>query len=161
MAIQLNVQRVFCPPLSLKPLTFFFRANRAVSLLSINLIKWVAAFAVRLSGVECRNGIGILKAVLSSREQLQVLDVNAPRLSANVIHDKPLSNISVGQKPSNPVGAAIHSAKEEGSIPVLVNLTLPHVAVASLFPLRIKSFFVGHVSPLKARVGAWHAWGNS
>jgi hypothetical protein len=144
----------------MKSLSLRHFADGTVTLFSINFIKWMPSFAVRLSGIKRRSRNAVIENVFFAREKLKMLGVHASRLSANVINDKSFGNVSVDKEPSNAMCAAVSSAKVKSSISVLINLGLPHMAVTNLFPLSIKSFVVRHMSLRMERMGAWNTWGN-
>lgn len=99
----------------------------------------VALRAMSLLRIDVADRGGIAFRVLAWSKRVQVLRINARPISANVVRHHVQRHWPARNEKSDSGCLAIDPSEKEYSVPVTINLTVPHMAIANLFPLRIET----------------------
>lgn len=145
MADALNVQRVLLPPFSSKPLMLRLVADGAIPLLSVNSVKRMTVFAMRLLRVNIRDRCAVPLSILGSRYHVEVLGIDAASIPARVVDDHTGRKIAVHREPSDPMCPSTLPAKEEGAVSILIERPRPDMTAGMecQFPFGIEPLKLG------------------
>lgn len=129
MADGLDLKSILSSPLGTKTLLLRSLTYGAVSLVTVFSIIRMSFRAVRLFGIHCRDRVTVHEDVLSSRDALKVIWVDASSVAALMINNEFLPNFPMLAIPSDPVRSPVFTTEKESAITVLIKRTSPQPAL--------------------------------
>lgn len=132
----------FFKPLLLKTLRFSILAYRTISLFlycTVYLVKSVPILACSPSFIDCSKGIRVNQRVFCLRNKSQMVNFNTTSVFANVVNYHSLWNVTILKEIRNSVRPSILFLKEKLTVSIVITITRPYFALATLNDKLIKS----------------------